>query len=331
MRNMRRREFITLLGGAAAWPLAARAQQTERGARLGFLGSTSPTAQVYVERVEAFRTALRDLGYIEGKNLVLEFRWANGDYARLPELAAELLRLDMDVLVTFGTPGTLAAKRASAKIPIVMAVSGDAVASGIISSLARPGGNITGSTFLNPELVAKRFDLAKETLPSIARVAFLFNPDNPLDRVDLLQSAIKTAQTLNVELETVATRMPEEISAALSAMKSRHIDAVTATDDSMFFSHAAAIAEASVQNRLALFGSVELAQAGALIGYGPDITALYRRAATFVDKIIKGAKPADIPVEQPTKFKLVINVKTAKALGLTIPDNLLSLADEVIE
>jgi putative tryptophan/tyrosine transport system substrate-binding protein len=240
MLDIGRRHFLTLLGGAAAWPLAARAQQTERGARLGFLGSTSPTAQVYVERVEAFRTALRDLGYIEGKNLVLEFRWANGDYARLPELAAELLRLDMDVLVTFGTPGTLAAKRASAKIPIVMAVSGDAVASGIISSLARPGGNITGSTFLNPELVAKRFDLAKEALPSIARVAFLFNPDNPLDRVDLLQSAIKTAQTLNVELETVATRMLEEISAALSAMKSRHIDAVTATDDSMFFSHAGA-------------------------------------------------------------------------------------------
>ena len=329
---MKRREFIALLGGAAAaWPLVARAQQSEKAARLGFLGSTSPTAQVYVERVQAFRTGLRDLGYIEGKNLVLEFRWANGDYARLPELAAELLRLDIDVLVTFGTPGTLAAKRASAKIPIVMAVSGDAVATGIVSGLSRPGGNITGSTFLNPELVAKRFDLAKEALPSIARVAFLFNPDNALDGEGLLQSAVKTAQTLNVELETVAARTPEEISAALSAMKARHIDAVTATDDAMFFSHAGAIAEASVQNRLILFGNIELAQAGGLIGYGPDITELYRRAAIFVDKIIKGAKPADIPVEQPTRFKLAINLKTAKMLGLQVPNHLLAVADEVIE
>ena len=328
---MNRREFFTVIGGASAvWPLGARAQQPERAARIGFLGAASATAPGNVQRVQAFEAGLRDLGYIEGKNVVFEFRWADGDYDRLPELAAELLRLNIDVLVTYGTPGTLAAKRATATVPIVMAVSGDAVATGIVASLSRPGGNVTGSTFFNPELVAKRFELIKEALPSIVLVGLLFNPDNALDG-SLLQIAIKTAQALNLEVKPLPARTPDDISAALSAMEASHMDAVTTTDDAMFVSNPQTIAQAATRSRLPLFGSIELARAGALIGYGPNIVELYRRAAVFVDKIIKGAKPADIPVEQPTKFELVVNLRTAKALRLEIPPTLIALAEDVVE
>jgi len=325
--NIKRREFITLVAGAAACPLAARGQQPARVSKIGFLGTASPAA--YADRVKAFQTELRALGYIEGKNVVFEFRWAEGNYSRLPELAAELLRLNVDVLVTHGTPGTLAAKHATTTTPIVMASSGDAVATGIVASLSRPGGNITGSTFFNPELIAKRLELAKEAVPSIVTMGFLFNENNSSDRL-LLETAEKTAESLKLKIVSLPVRMPNEISTILSAIAT-HVDAVTTTDDGVFVSNVDAIVGLSRRNQIPLFGFTELTQAGGFISYAVNIVELFRRAAVFVDKIIRGTWPADIPVEQPTKFELVINLKAAKALGLEIPPTLLARADEVIE
>jgi putative tryptophan/tyrosine transport system substrate-binding protein len=324
---MRRREFITILGGAAAmWPLAARAQRTIMR-KIGFLGAASPSA--YADRVQAFQVRLRELGYIDGKNVEIVFRWADGNYNRLPELAAELLNLPVDVLVTHGTPGTLAAKRATTVTPIVMAVSGDAVATGVVPSLSHPGGNITGSTFFNPELITKRIELAKEATPSITKMGFLFNSNNSSDSL-LLETAEKVGQSLNLGITPLPVRTSDDIVATLSQMRNR-LDAVTVTDDGLMVSNTQAIAVISREIGVSLYGFKEITQAGGLIGYSANIVELFRHAAIFVDKIFKGIKPADIPVEQPTKFELVINLKTAKALRLQIPGTLLARADEVIE
>jgi putative ABC transport system substrate-binding protein len=326
---MRRREFITLLGGtAAAWPLAARAQQPAMPV-VGFLGALSASGWG-ASRVEALRAGLRDLGYVEGKNIVVEFRWAEGDYDRLPDLAGELVRLKVDVLVTHGTPGTRAAKQATKTIPIVMAVSGDAVATGLVASLNRPGGNITGSTFFSPELTAKQLELLKEAVPSVTQVAVLVNPGNPVNRPSL-QALETTARSLKVAIQLFEARGRNEIENAFLAMANKRVDAVAITDDGVFIANPGVIANLAAKNRFPSTGFKELAQAGGLIGYGVNFPEIFRRAAYFVDKILKGAKSADLPVEQATKFEVVANLKTAKALGLEMPTSILLRADEVIE
>jgi putative tryptophan/tyrosine transport system substrate-binding protein len=329
MSDLRRRELIALLGGAAAaWPLAARAQQPGKMARIGFLGSA--TAAGSTESVEALRAGLRDFGHVEGRNIAIAFRWAEGKYDRLPDLVAELIGLNVDVIVTHGTPGTRAAKQATTTIPIVMAISGDAIATGIVRSLAQPEANLTGSTFFLPELNAKRLELLKEAYPQIARVAALSNPNNPVSKPII--SALQAGATpLKFDIDAAEAQGPSEFEGAFAAMAKSHVDAVVVTEDGEFAASFGAIAALSATNKLVSIGSPEYAQAGGLIGYGVNLLGLYRRAAYFVDRILKGDKPADLPIEQPTKFKLVVNLRTAKALGLTVPDKVLALADEVIE
>jgi putative ABC transport system substrate-binding protein len=325
---MRRRAFITLLGGAVAWPLVARAQQAGRIPRVGFLGAAS--ASSYATQLEGFRLGLRDLGYVEGANLIIEYRSAQGNYERLRELAAELVRSNVDVIVTHGTPGALTAKQATAAIPIVMALVGDPVAAGIVASLARPGGNITGQSFFAPELAAKRIELLKDLMPRIDRIAVLLNPGNPAGMGAELQAMETAAQSLKVELLQVLVRDPNEVERAFERTQQESA-AVAITDDGMLIANIRAIAAAAMKWRFASIGNKEFAQAGGLIGYGVDFFTTYRRSAVFVDRILKGAKPADIPIEQATKFEFVINLKTAKALGLEIPPTVLARADEVIE
>jgi putative ABC transport system substrate-binding protein len=280
--------------------------------------------------VEALRAGLRDLGYLEGKNVVIDYRWAEGKYDRLSDLAGELVRLRVDVLVTHGTPGALAAKRATTTIPIVVATSADAVASGLVESLARPGGNITGSTYFIPELNAKRLEIFKEPFPHTSRMAVLVNPDNPA-MVPIIQAMEVTARSLKMGLQQFPVRGPNEFDGVFSAMTKSRVDAVAIIEEPMFQANAGVLAGLAMQKRLPSAGFKEFAEAGGLLGYGVDIVGLFRRAAYFVDKILKGAKPGDLPVEQPTTFELVINLKTAKALGLTIPQSLLLRADEVIQ
>jgi ABC-type uncharacterized transport system substrate-binding protein len=326
--EIRRREFITLLGGSAvAWPLAAHGQQS-KVFRIGFLGPASASATA--PWVDALRAGLRDLGYREGKNVRFEFRWAEGNDDRLPDLAADLIHLDVDVLVTYGTPGTRAARQATTAIPIVMAVSGDAVATGLIVSLARPGANITGSTIFNPELCAKRLELLKEALPRTRRVAILLNPDNPVSGPNF-QAAELTARSLGLELQQFEVRASNEIKSAFSEMASTPIDAVSIFEDAVLFANTRSIADHASAQRLPSIGYLDLAEAGGLIAYGVNFPDIFRHAAVFVDKILRGATPSQLPVEQPTKFKLVLNLKTAKALGLEVPPMLLARADEVIE
>ena len=324
-----RRELLAALGGAAvAWPLAARAQRAQKVARIGFLGSTF--ASPWASRVEAFRSGLRNLGYVEGENIAIEFRWAEEKYNQLPRLAAELIRLKVDVLVTYGTPGTLVAKNATTTIPIVMVHSGDAVAAGIVTSLARPGGNLTGMTYFLPELVAKRIEMLKDVVPRISQVAIPVKPDNAFFRT-IFQALQTPAKSLDVRLQQINIPGPNDFADAFATMAKSGVDAVVVLEDAVFVSNARAIADHAIKQRLPSAGFSEYAEAGGLIGYGIDFVEMYRRAGIFVDKILKGAKPADIPVEQATKFVVVINMKTAKALGLDVPPTLLVRADEVIE
>jgi ABC-type uncharacterized transport system substrate-binding protein len=324
---MKRRAFITLLGGAAAaWPLAARAQQAGKVARIGFLGATSPAH--YGVRVEGLRAGLRELGYIEGTNLVLEYRWAEGNYERLPALVAELVRSNVDVVVTHGTPAALAAKLATTSIPIVVGIIGDPVASGVVGSVARPGGNITGSSFFSPELDAKRIELLKEAMPQLTRVATLLNPDNPVYAWDAPE---QMARSLDLHLQRFGVRATNELEGAFENMQRQGAQAVSVVDDALLQENVAAIAALANKARLLSIGSREFAQAGAIIGYGIDFVAALRRAAVFVDKILKGSKPSDLPIEQASKFEFVLNLKSAKALGLELPTAILLRANEVIE
>jgi putative ABC transport system substrate-binding protein len=319
---------VILALGILASPLTGHAQQAGKVPRIGFLG---PTSEAGIRpRLEAFRQGLRDLGYVGGENLVIEFRWAEGQYDRLPALAGELVGLKVDLLVTYGTPGTQAAKRATTTIPIVMVVSGDAVAAGLISSLARPGGNVTGSTFISPEVTAKRLELLKEAFPRLRRVAVLLNPENPANP-PILHAMELTAASLKVALQRFEVRGPSEFESAVTAMAKRRVDAVVITDDPMLIANLGELAALAVKSRLPSMGFKEFAQAGGLMAYAVNLPELFRHAAVFVDKILKGAKPADLPVERAMRFELVINLKTAKALGLTIPRSFLSRADEVIQ
>ena len=325
-----RRKLLVALGlGALAPPFASFAQQpATKVARIGFLGVTS--AAEYASRVEALRAGLRDYGYVEGRNLVIEFRWAEGQHDRLPNLAAELVRLKPDVLVTHAVPGTRAAKQATTTIPIVSAAVIDPVALGFVASLARPGGNITGSTFFYAEIVTKRLELLKEALPRVTQVAVLVNPDSPA--VGAVFNAMQlTAKSMKVALEKFDARQAVDFEGAFRAMAKSRVGAFIAVEDPLFFSHAKVIAELAAKQRLPSVGFNELAEAGGLIGYAPDFLQLWRRTAYFVDKILKGAKPGDLPIERPTRFELVVNQNTAKALGLTIPKTVLFRADRVIE
>jgi putative ABC transport system substrate-binding protein len=326
---MRRREFIAGLGGAAAWPLVARGQQAHEAFRIGFVGLA--TADSLPERLEAFHAGLRDLGYKEGRNIVIEYRWADGKYDRLPAIFAELVRLNVDVIVTHGTPGVSAAKQATTTIPIVMATSGDPVASGLVASLARPRGNVTGLTFFFAELAAKRLELLKETVPGLTEVGILRNPANPLSGPIIYSEIRPAAQALELELHEFDMRGPDEFDGAFAAMAAMRIGALIVPDDAIVIANASRVVRLALQQRLPTCGWPDFAVAGGLIGYGVNFPDMFRRAATYVDKILKGAKPADLPVERSMRFDTVVNLKTAKALGLTVPPSLLARADEVIE
>jgi ABC-type uncharacterized transport system substrate-binding protein len=324
---MNRRDFISLLGGAlAASPHAMRAQQFGT-ARIGFLGAA--TAAGSASAIDALRSGLGELGYVEGRNISIEFRWAEERYDRLPHLAKELIATGADLLITHGTPGTRAAKQATSTIPIVMAISGDAVATGLVSNLAKPETNVTGSTFFLPELNAKRLEVLKEAWPSVSHPAALSNPDNPVSRpiIPAMQSA---AAALNLTLGVARLPGTGEFAAAFHDMAGSAVDSVVVTEDGEFAPNFRTIAALALQNRLPSIGAKEYGEAGGLIGYGANILALYRRAAYFVDRILKGARPADLPVEQPTRFDLVVNLGTAKRLGREFPPTLLARADEVI-
>jgi len=282
--------------------------------------------------VDAFREGLRELGYIEGRNVVIEYRFAEGQYARLPELAAELVRLKVDVIVTHSAPGALAAKQATAanRIPVVITNVSDAVGAGVVASLARPGGNITGDTFFVPELAAKRLELLKDANPRLRRVAVLINPDN-VATPQALRAMEETAKKLNVTLLRRDVRSDAELTAALAGIAKESVDAVAVVEDIVLIQNHRRIAQAAIAQRLPSISFLEYAEEGGLFGYGANYLALYRRAPVFVDKILKGAKPADIPIERPTTFEFVVNLKTAKALDLALPSAFLLRTDRRIE
>ena len=296
--------------------------------RIGFLGVTSASA--FASRVEALRAGLRDLGYIEGKNIVIEFRWADGNPDRLPGLAAELVRLKVDVLVVQSTTGARAAEQATTTIPIVMAVGADAIESGLVQSLARPGGNLTGTTILTPEISNKRVELLKEAVPRISRVAVLVRRGSS-DIGMYLRTTQTAARSLGIALHVAEVLGPNEFLSAFAKMAADHVDAIVMTNDALLVANRQEIADLAVRHRLPSIGNGEFAEVGGLIGYGVATPELFRHAALFVDKILKGAKPGDLPIEQATKVQLIVNLKTAKALGLTIPQSLMVRAHEVIQ
>jgi len=325
---VRRRDFITLLGSAAVgWPLATFAQTQPKIPRVGLvLASTRASKHL----LEAFRQALRELGHVEGQTILLEIRWAEERVERLPELVVELVGLKVDVLVVLSGPAAVAAKNATQTIPIVMAAN-DPVGLGLVGSLSRPGGNVTGLSYLSEEIIAKRLELLKELVPGLARIGVLRNslvPGHPI----LWKETEVAAQRLGVALEALELRGPEDFGAAFATAKQRNAQALLDFGDPLTFTYRSRITALAASSRLpAMYAVREYPDAGGLMSYGPSIVLLYRSFATFVDKILKGAKPADLPVEQPTKFELVINVKVAKALGLTVPPSLLVRADELIE
>jgi len=324
---MKRREFITFLGGAAAaLPLpAVRAQQAMRV--VGFLGGAAPAG--YAVLIEAFRSGLRDHGYIEGQNIRIEYRWAQTQYENLPALAADLVQRKVDVIVTQGTPAALAAKQATTKIPIVMAIVGDPVDSGIVASYSRPGGNITGSSFFFPEINAKRLELMKSLMPGLNRAGILMHPDN-LAMTSVLRAVNEVAKAMDVKLQQMEVRRLDELDSAFAQAKSQ-IQAHTVIDEGLFIANAKRIAELAIRNQLPGIGFREYCEAGGLAAYGVNFPHIWRRAATFVDKIFKGAKPADLPIEQATRFEFIINLRAARSFGLEVPPTLLARADEVIE
>ena len=326
---MRRREFITLLSGAAAaWPLAARAQQPAKVPRIGFLfyGSPGPSPGI-----DAFRQGLRELGYIEGQNIAVEYRFASGRVGQLPELAAELVRLKLDVIVTPTTPASVAAKQATNTIPIVIAGIADAVGAGLITNLARPDGNVTGLTSISAELGGKRLELLKGVVPKASRVAVLHDPADR-SNVLILKELQAAAPALGLTLQPLEVQGPGEFEGAFIAMSRERADALFGAPGVLTFEHRKTVVALAAKSRIpTLWGHRQFVDVGGLMSYAVNFYDQCRRAATYVDQILKGSKPADLPVEQPTKFEFILNLKTAKALGLEIPPTLLALADEVIE
>jgi len=327
----RRRFLVTSLAGALARPLAVEAQQAAKVARIGYL---NPNLAAAPHAREAFLQGLRDLGYVEGRNLVIEYRDAEGKPERLPALAAELVALRVDVIVAPPTPAALAAKQATRTLPIVFAVATDPVTSGLVTSLARPGGNVTGLSILAPELVGKCLEHLKQAVPGVSRVAVLWQPGGLPERTDkdLRKEAEVAARGLELRLQFVEARGPADFDKAFSEITRARAGALTVLTSNIFSNERRRLVDLAAENRLpAVYPWREFVDAGGLMAYGPNVADLLRRAATYVDKILKGAKPGDLPVEQPTKFELIINLKTAKALGLTIPPSLLLRADQVIE
>ena len=323
--DMRRREFVVLLGSASAWPLAARAQRPGKVPRMGFLSAGIPPAD------PAFWRAMNDLGYVEGQNILVEYRWAEGKPERLPDLVMELDQRKVDVIFIFGHQAALAAKSARITPPVVFLIHADPIDAGLVSSLARPGGNFSGVTMLAPDLAGKRLALLKEVVLATPRVAVLVNTANPGDQatVTRLQAA---ARPLEMELQILEARTPQQVEDSFVAMAAGHARALYVALDPLFLEHRTRIVELAAKYQLpAMYDVKAFVAAGGLMSYGPDFVDLFSRGAYFVDRILKGTKPADLPVEQPTAFKLVINLKTAKALGLMIPATLLARVDEVIE
>jgi ABC-type uncharacterized transport system substrate-binding protein len=322
--------IVTLTLSLLGMPLAAVAQPPTHVYRIGYLLGGTREQEPYLE---AFLEAMGTLGYVEGQNLVMEYRAAEGQYERFPALAAELVRLPVDVLLVPNTPAALAAKHATTTIPIVMVGIGDPVGSGLVASLARPGDNITGLSVLRPELVEKQLEFLKDVRPTVSRVAVLWNPANPVHALTL-RAAEVAAQALGVQLHLVEARGPDAFDSAFAAMTRAHAGALLVLGDPIFVQHRRRLAELAATSRLLTMHQIQcraFVEAGGLLCYGPSLLDQWRRAATYVDKILKGAKPGDLPVEQPTTFELVITLKTAQALGLTMPPSLLLLADEVIQ
>src|SRR5713226_1611584 len=316
--------FVLVVTGAVA-----QAQQPKKVPRIGFLAASS--AENLKSRLAAFQQGLRELGYVEEKNIVIEYRYAAGNFERLPDLAAELVRLKMDVLVAEGAPAAHAAKNATSVMPIVIGNAADRVGTGLVASLARPGGNITGLSDFNLAVVTKRLELLKEVVPSVSRVAVLLNPANPTNPLQLKEIQA-VAPTLGVALLSMDAKEADDIDRAITTIRKERAGALMVIGDPMLGTNAKRIAELAVKGRMpAIYGTSPNVDAGGLMSYGTNFDDLYRRAATYVDKILKGAKPADLPVEQPLKFELVINLKAAKQIGLTIPPNVLVRADKVIK
>ena len=327
-----RRVFVgTLAGGIVAAPLAAAAQQAGKVYRIGILANLPLTDPGGARLWGAFIQGLRELGYVEGKNITIEWRFSEGKYERLPELAADLVRLKVDVIVAPATQNVAVAKLATGTIPIVTTGASDPVGSGLVVSLARPGGNVTGLAVLSTEIVGKQLALLKEMIPKVSRVAILWNPTNQPHR-RALEAAKIAAHSLGIQLHAVEAQRPDDLERAFAAMTRERAGALLVLRDGMFLLHSKRIVDLAAKSRLPAVseGKDELNNLG-LMAYGPSLSESFRRAATYVDKILRGAKPADLPVEQPTTFELVINLKTAKALGLTIPPSLLARADEVIQ
>ena len=323
---MKRREFIALLGGAAVgWPLAARAQQRSKKFLIGFI------AHEYEAMYDAFFDGLRELGYIEGQSITIERRYAEGQPERFKEFAKEMVELKVDVIVTVTTPAVLAIKSVTTRIPVVIPNAIDAVGAGLVASLDHPGGNVTGGTLLQAELSVKRLELLKEMVPGLSRAALLWNAGNPA-YVRAWTRSQGAAQTLGVALERYEVRSPTDFQAAFATMVQQRPDGLVILEDALTIQHRKEIVDFALRNHLPTsFFAQEAVEAGGLMSYGANWPDAFRRGATTVDKILKGAKPSDLPVEQPTKFVLAINVKTAKALGLKVPTSLLATADEVIQ
>ena len=328
-RVIERRTFLGVIaGGLLAAPLTAEAQQTAKPHRIGVLIAASKA--FITPYIQIFRQALRDLGYVEGRNIRIEYRYADGHYDRLPALAGDLIGLPVDVIVAEGTPPTRAAIQATTTIPVVMTVTGDPVAAGLVRDLARPGGNLTGASFFLPELATKRLQLLKEAIPGIARVAVVWNPRNAVHG-PAVKDMETTAKAIGVEIRHITIQAPSDVAHALSLItKSR--DSLVILEDAMINVASPQIAETALKQRVpTIFGLSTFAAVGGLISYGPNRVELWQRAAGFVDKILRGAKPGDLPVEQSVRFEMAINLTTANALGLTIPPSLLQRADQVIE
>lgn len=327
-----RRKLVIALGASTlAAPLSVFAQQLSgKFHRIGFLGPSS--AGGIASRLAAFRAGMQDLGYVEGKNLFIEFRWAEGNFDRLPELAAELVRLNVDLIMTHGARATGVAKQVTATIPIVTIVA-EPIELGFVASLARPGGNITGSTHFQAELNAKRLELLKDAVPRARRVAVLIHAEDSSLTMGgtMLKAMEQAAKSLRLELQLFKVRKPDEFEHAFAEMTARRVDAVVIPEHPVMIANAKAIGSIASKQRFPSIGFEDIVNAGGLIGYGPNFPEMFRRAAYFVDKILRGAKPGDIPVEQPTKFEFIVNLKTAKSLGIKFPQSILVSADKVIE
>ena len=331
---MRRREFIGLLGGATAWPLVARAQQPAKVPRIGFLATASFDTPEFREARDPFLQGMRELGYVEGQNFIVEYRSAEGRQERFASLAIDLVRINVDLIVALATPHARAAQQATRTIPIVVPVMSDPVADGFVASLARPGGNITGLTTLAAELTPKLLDLLKEALPGLSRIAVLWHPGATSEQTasEIWKAAETASASMRLQLRRVDVLGPDDIDGALDTIARERSEALLLVQSSMFFTERRRIADLVAKHRLpSIYNAREYAALGGLMAYGASAADRFRRSASYVDKILKGAKPADLAVEQPTKFELVINLKTAKALGLTVPPALLAQADEVIE